>query len=207
MQSEVNAWNKLGRNFDRTAGLFRKTHLLTLANTRRHLLEDDVVLDFGCATGEFEIELAREVRSIHGIDISPVMIEQARRKAAGQLLNNVSFQTATIFEPELAESSYDVVLANNVLHFMNDRMQALRRISLLLKPGGRFISVSPCMGDSLGHGLLVRFVNRFVGIPFMDFFTAKELKQDIEAAGFEIQEQAHFSSTEYFIAARKPIRP
>jgi len=202
--SEVRVWNKLGKTFDRTAVLFHQSHVLTLENTRRYLRADDVVLDFGCATGEIEMELARGVRSIHGIDISPVMIEQALGKAAEQQLNNVSFQTGTIFEPELAVSTYDVVLAFNILHFMNDRIQVLNQISLLLKPGGLFISVSPCMGDSLDHGLLVRFMNLFIGIPFIDFFTARELKHDIESTGFEILEQAHFSRTEYFISARKP---
>ena len=48
-----------------------------------------VVLDIGCGIGRIERALASDVRSITGIDVSPVMIAEARRRCAD--LGNVEF--------------------------------------------------------------------------------------------------------------------
>ena len=54
------------------------------------LLGPDVVaLDIGCGIGRIERALASEVAAITGIDLSPAMVGEARRRAAG--LANVEF--------------------------------------------------------------------------------------------------------------------
>lgn len=49
------------------------------------------VLDIGCGTGRFAVALADEVKEVVGIDVSPKMIELARKLAEERQLSNVQF--------------------------------------------------------------------------------------------------------------------
>lgn len=53
----------------------------------RLLGEDRAILQIGCGVGRFEEALAHRVREAHGVDVSPRMIETARRRCAA--LRNV----------------------------------------------------------------------------------------------------------------------
>jgi SAM-dependent methyltransferase len=72
----------------------------------------DAVVDIGCGIGRLTRAMAREVSHVHGFDISPTMLEEARK---------LSLPNATFYETEgnslrpLTEKSCDLVLAYNVL--------------------------------------------------------------------------------------------
>lgn len=71
---------------------------------------DAVVLDIGCGIGRLEQLLSSRVAQIYGIDVSPGMIDAARRRCAG--LSNVYFQTSTGRDlMAFADSSFDLVMA------------------------------------------------------------------------------------------------
>ncbi len=86
------------------------------------------------------------VKSVRAIDISTGMIEIAKAKAASAGVVNVEFEKADIFDEQFENSSFDVVLAFNVLHTVHDPKRVVQRTVGLLKPGGLFISVTPCLG-------------------------------------------------------------
>ena len=74
------------------------------------------------------------------------MIEIAKGKAATGGVVNVDFEQADIFDEEFENGSFDVVLAFNMLHTVPDPESVVQRTVELLKPGGLFISVTPCLG-------------------------------------------------------------
>ena len=68
------------------------------------------VLDVGCGIGRFEVALAPQVAAITGIDLSPAMIEAARRRCAG--LSNVRLlATGGRDLGAFGAESFDLVLA------------------------------------------------------------------------------------------------
>jgi SAM-dependent methyltransferase len=98
------------------------------------------VLDFGCGIGRLAAALAPVVRSITAVDISPAMIEQARRRCAA--LRNVS--TARIGGVDLAgfaDAGFDTVVALDSMPYLVGCGGGLARHMLVemarvLAPGG-----------------------------------------------------------------------
>jgi SAM-dependent methyltransferase len=75
------------------------------------------VLDAGCGTGRYAIELARRGYAVHGMDLSPELIEVATR-AVGDSAGRVSFTVGDI--AHLPTSRYDAILCRGVLNDIID---------------------------------------------------------------------------------------
>jgi len=109
-----------------------------------HLRAGETVVDLGSGGG-LDVFLAAEKvgpqgRAI-GIDMTPEMIELARRNAGQRLAAgapaNVEFHLATIDKLPLADSSVDCVISNCVINLAPDKRAVFREIARVLKPGGR----------------------------------------------------------------------
>lgn len=74
------------------------------------------ILDIGCGTGHFALELAAVAASVTGLDISTKMIEYANRNAAQQRIGNVEFLELPWEEIDLAANGwlkkFDLVIAH-----------------------------------------------------------------------------------------------
>ena len=98
------------------------------------------VADLGCGTASLALLLASHGHRVHGIDLSPVMIEFARDKAvaAGTTLQ-LDVGDASV--PDLPAGAFDVVLSRHVVWALPDPRASLTRWTDLLAPGGRMILV------------------------------------------------------------------
>jgi arsenite methyltransferase len=109
-----------------------------------HLHEGETVVDLGSGGGLDVFLAAAKVgptgRAI-GIDMTPEMIELARRNAAkandGAGYSNVEFHLATIDKLPLEDNSVDCVISNCVINLAPDKAAVFREIARVLKPGGR----------------------------------------------------------------------
>lgn len=104
------------------------------------LTHDQTVLEFGTGTGEFAIEAARHCKNVYAMDVSPVMLEYARKKAEAQGITNIHFHNAGFLTYEHKGEQPDAVVSQLALHHLPDfwKSVALRRIFDMLKDGGRF---------------------------------------------------------------------
>jgi len=93
---------------------------------------------------------------------------------------------------------------------VEDSAQVMDRVNYLLKPGGIFISATPCLGEKTFLSVLMNIpiflLSRVGVIPSITFFSASSLTAAITNAGFQIIEQKDLSARplrECFIVARK----
>jgi SAM-dependent methyltransferase len=79
----------------------------------RGILPGARMLDAGCGTGRYSIELARRGYAVHGIDLSPELVSVARESnAKGQ--SSVSFEVGNILTRSAGR--YDAILCRGVLN-------------------------------------------------------------------------------------------
>jgi arsenite methyltransferase len=100
----------------------------------------ETVLDLGCGAGTDLLIAAQMVgpagKAI-GIDITPSMVERARRSVREMGLENVEVMEGMIEQPPLPDESVDVVISNGVIDLVPDKDAVFSEIKRLLKPGGR----------------------------------------------------------------------
>ena len=118
-------------------------------------LSGKTVLDYGCGPGEDTVILASKGASVVGIDISPDLIEVARKRAA---INNlqIDFRVASAYQTGLPDNSVDVVFAHANLHHL-DLDLARREVLRVLKPDGTLVVQEP-VRDSRTYAFLRKLV-------------------------------------------------
>jgi arsenite methyltransferase len=104
------------------------------------LRKGEVVVDLGCGGGLDVFLAAKKVgpkgKAI-GIDMTPEMLERARKNARKGGYKNVEFHQAKIEELPLPDASVDCVISNCVINLSADKPAVFREIARVLKPGGR----------------------------------------------------------------------
>jgi len=163
------------------------------------------VLEIGCGTGTTAIAHAPFVGHIRATDLSPRMVEIAKDKAKAAGIDNVTFEALSVDALEVPGASIDVVMAHNILHLLEDKERAIADIHTMLKPGGVFVTSTPCIGDMMLPLRLIVPVGRFLRLfPPVKVFSVAELKDALENAGFEIDyEWQPKKSAPAFIICRK----
>jgi SAM-dependent methyltransferase len=104
------------------------------------LLPGQVVLDLGSGGGIDCFLAAERVGAdgrVIGVDMTPQMLERARKNKAKIGADNVEFRLGEIEHLPIADSSVDVVISNCVINLSTDKEQVFREIYRVLKPGGR----------------------------------------------------------------------
>src|ERR1700758_2024683 len=71
-------------------------------------------LDAGCGTGFLSFELATRGHRVTGVDFAPAMLDEARRKAAGQHFS-VRFEDADAEQLPFPPGSFDLAISRHVL--------------------------------------------------------------------------------------------
>lgn len=182
-------WDKLADSYDNQDTDSDYIYRQTIENIKKHLTGNEAVLDFGCATGQVTFEIAGNVKNIHAIDISERMIQIAGNKASALQTENVEFTRSDIFDEKFRENSFDLILALNILHLLEDLGGIVQRFNTLLKPGGLIITSTPCLGKKKTIKIvLVSFLSRMRIFPYIIFFSVPELSKLITGKNFEIVE-------------------
>lgn len=208
MNSNPSFWTKMSAKYAASPISDMPAYEATLDRVIAHMPKGARVLELGCGTGSTALRLAPHAHSIIATDYAEGMIAQARARPSA---DNVQFLCADVFDPDLEDGEFDVVMAFNLFHLVPDTTSAFTRIHDLLAPGGLFISKTPCLGErSLGFkfGLLKRAVPvmQWIGkAPFVRFETIKGVDADITSAGFDIAETGNYPTRppNHFVVAQR----
>lgn len=150
-----------------------------------HLRLGEIVVDLGCGGG-LDVFLASqkvgpEGRAI-GVDMTPEMIDRARRNANKGGYTNVEFHQAMIDQLPLASTSVDCVISNCVINLAPDKQAVFREIARVLKPGGRLavsdIALKKPLPPEVSTDLLA-YVGCVAGAILIE-----DYKRGLERAGF-----------------------
>jgi SAM-dependent methyltransferase len=104
------------------------------------------VLDVGCGPGALTARLVQLIGAsrVSAIDPSPSFVDAVRAR-----FPEVDVQAATAEDLPFPSDTFDVALAQLVVHFMSDPVAGLSEMSRVTRPGG---VVAACVWDHAGGG-------------------------------------------------------
>jgi SAM-dependent methyltransferase len=94
------------------------------------------ILDAGCGSGPLMEALRAKDAVVSGFDLSPAMVELARRKLGADADVRVADLGAPLPYPDEA---FDLVVASLSLHYVEDWASTLAELRRVLRPAGRLV--------------------------------------------------------------------
>lgn len=116
----------------------------------------ETILDIATGTGLVAIPAAQKVApdgSVIGVDISPVMLAQAKSKIAAQAINNLELIEADIESVEFAAEQFNIIFCCSALVYISDIPAILNKCYRWLKPSGYLAFTTP---DKTSHLAYIR---------------------------------------------------
>ena len=100
--------------------------------------EGDAWLDVGCGTGELAMLAAATGASVRGCDLSPALVETAKRQAAERGLD-IPFEVGDVESLAYDDGSFDVVSSSVGAIFAPDHARAAEELARVCASGGRLV--------------------------------------------------------------------
>lgn len=228
-------WDKTARKYAAATIADMAGYEHTLQRVRQRLRPTDRVLELGCGTATTALRLAPATAHYTAADLSPAMVDIARRKLKNAPLDvhrmlqlvvadadahlpapapaPVGWQGTCLTETasQTAEG-WDTVLAFNLLHLVPDVNHTLAQVRRHLRPGGLFISKTPCVGqmNPLVPHVALPVLRLLKVIPPIHVLTEDQLMAAIERCGLTIESVEHHATSRWsrdwrpYVVARKP---
>lgn len=100
---------------------------------------DDTVLDVACGPGLLACSFARVAKHATGVDMTPAMLEQARKIQQEKSLKNVSWLPGDVYSLPFPQAQFSVVSSRFAFHHLQDPLAALREMKRVCQSGGRIV--------------------------------------------------------------------
>lgn len=173
------------------------------------LKEGDVVLDLGSGAG-FDVFLAArrvgKTGKVIGVDMTPQMIEKAKKNAQKGNYTNVEFRLGEIENLPVDDDSVDVIISNCVINLSPDKKRVFQEAYRVLKQGARLMvsdlvlvkelpeiiknSVEAYVGCLAGAVMKDEYLGYIAMAGFEDIEILQETNYPIEAMANDVTAQA-----------------
>jgi ubiquinone/menaquinone biosynthesis C-methylase UbiE len=156
--------------------------------------KNSTILDIGCGTGGFTMELAKHSKQVVGIDISKKQITQAKTRLKDSDLKNLEFRHINAIKiSEEFNTQFDFAVFTFMLHEIDhkDRIALLNEVSKIAK-------FAIIMEFNIPHplniwGIIDRTIEFLAGKNhfrnFLDFKRRGGINNILEESGFHISEE------------------
>ncbi|MCL7416023.1 MAG: class I SAM-dependent methyltransferase, partial [ANME-2 cluster archaeon] len=156
------------------------------------------VLDMGVGTGK-NLRYYPGSCSVIGVDISPGMLEHARKKAQG--MENISLLVMDGEHLAFRDNSFDNVVTTFVLCSVPEPVNALKEMERVCKPQGIITNLE----HMLSKNVLIAFVENMFN-PITKFFTGVNINrrtvENVKKAGLDMLEERNLGLLDVFRLVR-----
>lgn len=156
-------WDKIAVDYDRlyrynTSGgrekIQRKVRLL---QKYAHINDQSTVLELGCGTGIFTVELGYLAKRVIGADFSEGMLEKAKQKHTS---DNVTYLHKDIYSIGY-RGMFDCVVGTYIMMYLNINL-VMRQCYEMLKDGGYIAFIEPnILNPWIWAGINIPFIRRW----------------------------------------------
>ena len=153
-----------------------------------YISKDDTVLECACGTGIMTKIIAPHCRKLVATDYSRKMLRRAKHKLGR--CRNILFRYADITEIKCRDSCFDIVIAANVIHLVDDPDKALAELRRVVKPGGKILiptyiskeANTSAMFTKIFNKMGANFRNEFDINTYRRFFAERDIEAEYRVA-------------------------
>jgi len=168
-------FEKLDLTYKNPSHLMHKKMKLVLDYVR----QGESLIDIGCGTGEFIVQLRERFNTLVGIDTNSHAIEFTARRVGKD--RNILLQCGELDSLHFTAEHFDVCLCLDVLEHVKDLSTLLKEIHRILRPGAEMIVTVPNWYDMIVSGILQ--IDPF----HINTFTPWRWMNLLKRAGFKIK--------------------
>ena len=177
-------WDNVAGIYDIFANIInKKTHDGLRVKVVSEILKADNVLECACGTGLLSGVIAEKCNSLVATDFSKKMLKKANKKY--RAYSNIEFREGNILQIEYPDEKFDVVVAANVIHLLNEPYKALAELDRVCRTGGKIII--PTYMNKNDKGKISGFANTVgkAGADFKRQFTYDSYMKFFKEAGYK----------------------
>lgn len=172
--------------------------------------EDKKILEVGCGTGRFSIEIVKHGGVVTGLDPSITMLKKLGEKIKINYISlgkEIDFVNASGYELPFSDDTFDGCICINVVNHLPDYNIMLNEVHRILKPNGFFvINIPNIFSLYLPVALLVNIRKRSVyNDVYSQWFTLPRIIKDFHDTGFKVNEIKGSAILPAFIFPKKLI--
>jgi 2-polyprenyl-3-methyl-5-hydroxy-6-metoxy-1,4-benzoquinol methylase len=155
--SEAQFFDRLGEMMERYLSPFSSAQLTRYLVRPRRIYDKEYrfrllgglsgkrVLDVGCGEGSNSVLMASAGASVEGVDLSPKLIEIAKRRAElNAVTERARFQCLPIERVQFDDNHFDIIWGDGILHHLIDVLEpTMERLVRWARPGALFMFSEP----------------------------------------------------------------
>lgn len=150
----------------------------------------DSVADIGAGSGYFTIPFAKTVGAegtVLAIDIEQGMLDHIKKTADSEKLSNINLVKVNADSSGLKEKSVNIVFICDTYHHIENRKIYFQKLKSAIKDNGRLV--------------IVEFQKKEIpfGPPLWMKIKKEDVINEIEDAGFKLEEEYYFLPYQYFL--------
>lgn len=175
-------WDRIAGLYDLAESVNPRAYKAMVNGVRTVVPEGAKVLDCAAGTGELSIAAAEKAESVLCTDLSLSMLEVARKKCSKQGIKNIRFEERNILELSDNDNAYDIVIAGNVLHLLDEPQKAVKELARVVKNGGKLILPTFMIAEDGKISPLIKLYKLF-GFDPARHYNSLEYKEMLESCG------------------------
>lgn len=140
-------------------------------------VQNGLLLDVGCGTGEWMAHMQARGWRAHGLDFDEAAVKTA-------LSVGMEVSLGSIEDQQYPSDTYDAVTLNHVIEHLPNPLETLRECHRVLKPGGTLFLATPNI-QSWGHQLFREHWRGLEPPRHLQIFSPGSLRSILKKAGFE----------------------
>jgi ubiquinone/menaquinone biosynthesis C-methylase UbiE len=155
-----------------------------------------ICADIGCGIGFYTLPMAekwKNSRQVIAVDRSTPALEELDKRVDSMELTNVQIRQTVSDRIPIEDASVDLVNLGNVYHEIKGRLNFLKEIYRILKPGGTLLIIDWDPEEDLG-----------IGPPVLERVSKEQVLQDLNFAGFNGFRNHFIFVGHYGITAKRP---
>lgn len=135
--------SSIREQFTFQAAAYAKAQPINNEEILRRILElarptkQDTVLDLACGPGILTCALAAKTKHATGIDLTPAMLDEARKLQADQGIANIDWVESDVNPLPFGDASFSLVVCRYAFHHFSDPLIVLREMKRVCREDGR----------------------------------------------------------------------